>query len=109
MPFKRSRKPPYSIAGALFVEVFLLTTRHKPDLKSNKLLARMADYWWPDWVQWKAERAMNGVDEQIADIVEQWEKEHDNSPVFSEESPDGSEAQRLLGGPMRSRRPWVDK
>ncbi len=99
----------YSIWGALFVEFFLVLTRAKPELKKNKFLAKMAQYWWPDWAEWKTERTMNGVDDQAADLVKAWEEQDTAGPIYTEEPSDGSKAQELLGGPMRSRRPWVDK
>ena len=52
---------------------------------------------------------MQEVDEQIADIHEAWNKEQKEKekPIYSEEAPDGSEAQKLLGGSIRLTSPWT--
>lgn len=51
---------------------------------------------------------MQEVDEQIADLHAAWdaEQKEKQKPIYSETAPDGSEAQKLLGGAMRLSSPW---
>ena len=48
------------------------------------------------------------LDNDIEELHEQWDREEAEhfEYVFTEEKSDGSEAQELLGGPMRLSAPW---
>jgi len=52
------------------------------------------------------DRAIDEVTPEYDHIIEEYNKRY--KPRYSEKPPDGSEAQRLLGGEMRICAPWVD-
>jgi hypothetical protein len=64
----------------------------------------------PDKVERRVKRDIDrALDEAIPEynrIIEEADKRY--KPRYSEKPPDGSEAQRLLGGEMRICAPWVD-
>ena len=58
-------------------------------------------------------RVQRDVDHAINDVIPEYDRiisDHDQKykPKYTEKPPDGSEAQRLLGGEMRICAPWVD-
>lgn len=70
------------------------------------------DYCRQDWAAFRAEVEIKNVDKQIEDLHEAWDKEDKKKqqPIYTELQPDGSEAQKLLGGEIRLSAPWtVDK
>lgn len=52
---------------------------------------------------------MQEVDQQIKELHDAWNEEQreKQKPTYSEEKPDESEAQKLLGGSMRLTSPWT--
>ena len=52
------------------------------------------------------DRAIDQVTPEYNRIIEEADKKY--KPRYSEKAPDGSEAQKLLGGEMRICAPWVD-
>jgi hypothetical protein len=52
------------------------------------------------------DRAIDEVTPEYDRIIEESNKRY--KPLYVEKAPDGSEAQRLLGGEMRICAPWVD-
>ena len=121
-------EPKYNLLNAIVYEILRLLTEHWPNLKRNPWVTRALVYCFPDWVEWKTEKTMEGVDRQVEEITEEW-RAQDNQKVVEkfqevypeakvtvhnpktgavliEHPPDGSEAQGLLGGAVEIRSPW---
>ena len=73
--------------------------------RQNPLLKRIHDNWFSCWVEFRTERTMSDVDEQIESIQKEWASE-DPKPTIIEHESDGSAAQELLGGPLEIKAPW---
>lgn len=99
---------PYNVWGAVLVEICRLLINQRPALAQNKWLAMVANYWMEDWLAWKTAKTLQDVDQQASAIVREWEAQEPPAAIYSEEEPDGSDAQALLGGEMRIRGRWVD-
>ena len=99
----------YRIWAAVTHEVLRLLCDRRLSLRGNPLVAAVLEHTRPDWVEWKTAVAMREVDEWIAEMHHQWDKEHAAAvaPVITEAPPDGSKAQELLGGELRIRAPWT--
>jgi hypothetical protein len=98
----------YNKTNALIYELIMFLCRFYP-LKQKAWIRQILDYCRPDWAAFRAEVAMKEVDKQVEDLHAQWEEEEKikQKPVYSEAKPDGSEAQKLLGGEMRLTAPWM--
>jgi|14BtaG_2_1085337.scaffolds.fasta_scaffold00130_38 hypothetical protein len=83
-------------------------SRFSPKIKFQPLIAKILENCKPDWVEFRTEIVLKEVDEDVETIRALWEAEdrERNKPIFLEEKPDGSEAQKLLGGPMRIKSSW---
>ena len=98
----------YNRLNALVYEAIIFTCRFYP-LRRNPWIRKILDYCLDDWSAFRAEVAMQEVDRQVIEIHEAWtrEQKEKEKPIYSEEAPDGSEAQKLLGGSMRLTSPWT--
>ena len=100
----------YNKFNAFTYELIIFLCRFYP-LKRNPFVRKILDYCLDDWAAFRAEIAMAEVDRQVQAIQEEWEKEEKEKiqPVYLESEPDGSTAQRLLGGEMQLTSPWLKK
>jgi len=97
--------PDYNIWGAVLVEAVRQLINVKPKLSTNKIVEKVVDYWFEDWVSWKAERAMRSVDRQTKEINESLDAKVKPQTLYTETK----EGETPLGGEMRIRSHWVDK
>tara|TARA_B100000902_G_C27280573_1_gene901496 strand:+ start:807 stop:1118 length:312 start_codon:yes stop_codon:yes gene_type:complete len=95
----------YNVWGALAVETAKQLINIRPSLSTNKIVDKVVDYWFEDWVSWKAERAMRSVDRQTKEINESLDAAAKPKTLFTETK----EGETPLGGEMRIRSHWVDK
>ena len=122
--------PKYNLLNAIVYGILRVLTEHWPDLKRNPWVTRALAYCLPDWVEWKTENTMKGVDRQEEEVTKEWQEQdnqkvvekfqevypeakvtvHDSNTgaVLIEHPPDGSKAQDLLGGAMEIRSPWSE-
>lgn len=98
----------YNKINALVYELIMFWARFSPKIKFQPLIAKILENCKPDWVEFRTEIVLKEVDEDVETIKALWEAEdkEKNKPIFSEEKSDGSEAQKLLGGPMRIKSSW---
>ena len=98
----------YNKFNAFTYQLIISLCRFYP-LKKKVFIQKILDYCWEDWTAFRAEVAMKELDEQIEEIHAAWNREQNEKqkPIYSEEKPDGSEAQKLLGGSMRLTSPWI--
>lgn len=98
----------YNKFNAFTYELIIFLCRFYP-LKRKPFIQKILDYCLDDWAAFRAEVVMEEVDEQIKELHAAWNKEQSEKqkPTYSEEKPDGSEAQKLLGGSMRLTSPWT--
>jgi hypothetical protein len=97
--------------NALAYELGLSFSEKYPSLKFNVWFQRLMEHCKPFWVEWKTQRTMASVDQQINDLHQKWDQEEaeKQKPVFTEKEPNGSMAQSLLGGEMRLTAPWYQE
>lgn len=102
------RNKSYNKLNALVYELIMFWARFSPKIKFQPLIAKILENCKPDWIEFRTEIALKEVDEDVETIRALWEAEdiEKNKPIYSEEEPDGSEAQRLLGGSMRIKSSW---
>lgn len=96
--------PDYNVWGAVMVEGMRQLINAKPSLSTNKIVEKVIDYWFEDWVSWKAERAMRSVDRQTKAINQSMDAEAKPQTLYTETA----EGETPLGGEMRIRSHWVD-
>lgn len=99
----------YRLWAAVTYELLQLFCTHKPGLRGSPWVKRLLAECFPDWIEWKTEQTMTDVDRQTDELHRQWSEaeKREQSPVITEEPPDYSDAQNLLGGEMRIRAPWA--
>ena len=92
----------YNKFNAFTYELIIFLCRFYP-LKRKPFIQKILDYCLDDWAAFRAEVVMEEVDEQIKELHAAWNEEQKQKvkPIYSEEAPDDSNAQRLLGGSMR--------
>ena len=98
-------RPSYSIWGAVIVELLRLLISQKPGMVFNKWVSLAINYWMDDWLEWKTERTMKGVDQQVKNLHKQWGEMEEPLTVFTETK----EGETSLGGEMRIRSKRVSK
>lgn len=102
----------YNKLNALTYEIIQFLLIFYPKLIFNPWIKRTLEWCRVDWVEFRTQIVMTEVDKQLEDIYDLWEEEeyakYLNS-FYTEEEPDGSEAQNLLGGAMRRTSWWHDK
>lgn len=96
-------KREYNRVNALIYEAIVFLSRFFEFFRTNRIVARIKENCFYDWTYFRAEVAIQQVIEQEKRLHAEWaaEEKKEQAPVYSEEEPDGSEAQRLLGGAMR--------
>jgi len=99
---------PYNRFNALVYELILFIDRFKPGFKSKPWIQKILQNCRDDWAEFRTQVTMAQLDEDIAELHAAWDREQSEKqkPVYSEEKPDGSEAQKLLGGAMRLTSPF---
>lgn len=117
----------YNALNALCYEICLILIDLRPGLKHNVWVQKVMAHCFVDWVEWKTEGTMKGVDRQVEEITKEWQAQdnqkvvekfqkvypeakvtvhnHETGAVLIEHPPDGSKAQELLGGAMEIRSP----
>jgi len=78
-----------------------------PKIKFNPLIKRAMAYCLDDWVEFRTEITLKELDDDIEELHTQWDKEEAKNLeyIFSEEEPDGSEAQRFTRWSYETQRP----
>jgi hypothetical protein len=92
------KKSKYNLWFALTYEILTALKEHYKKLRSNKWVKLILAYCKHDWVLWKVESTLKSVDRDIEKIQKQWEAEQPPKFIIVEHEPNGSEAQKLLGG-----------
>lgn len=97
------------LLNAFAYELVLWLTLKYPRLKTQPWVDLVSKQCMPDWVLWKLQRLGAQIDGQIEQLHQDWDllEQPQLVPIYSEESPNESKAQELLGGEMRLRAPWV--
>lgn len=97
--------------NALAYELGLSFSEKYQTLRLNPWFVRLMEHCRPFWVEWKTQRTMASVDQQVEDLHEQWQaqEQEEQKPIYTEKEPDGSTAQQLLGGEMRLTAPWYQE
>ena len=102
----------YNRFNALVYELILFIDRFNPGFKSKPWIQKILQNCRDDWAEFRTQVTMAQLEEDIEELHAAWDREEAEhfEPIYSEEPADDSEAQRLLGGPMRLSAPWtVDK
>ena len=99
----------YNRFNALIYELILFIDRFKPGFKNKPWIQRICRNCLDDWAEFRTQVTIEQLDEDIAELHAAWDREEAEhfEPLFIEEEPDGSDAQKLLGGPMRLSAPWT--
>jgi hypothetical protein len=96
-------KHKYNIWLALSYEIINALCEHYKTLKQNKIVKLILENCKHDWILWKVETTLIEVDRDIDSIVKTWEAQEPPKFIYTEQPPDGSLAQSLLGGEMEIR------
>ena len=99
----------YDRVNALVYEAILFLQRFFKFFRVNPIIKQILENCRPDWVEFRTRIVLAELDKQVEQIHKEWELEEveQQKPIYSEEPADDSEAQRLLGGPMRLSAPWT--
>ena len=95
----------YNLLNALIYELIIQLCRYYP-LKQKKWVRMILKNCLGDWAAFRAELEIKKVDQQIDELLESWDKEAEPTHRIIEHKPDGSEAQKLLGGTLEIRGNW---
>jgi hypothetical protein len=97
--------------AALSYEILRLFCERWPWLNYNPVVTALMNAFREDWNKWKVKTTLENVDKQIEDIHRRWDEieKAEQAPIITEEPPDGSMAQDLLGGEIRIRAPWAEE
>lgn len=100
----------YNRVNALIYEAIVFLQRFFKFFRTNPWIKQILKNCFEDWCAFRAEVAMQKVDEKIKELHELWKKEDKDytTPVYSEQPPDESNAQSLLGGEMRLTAPFYE-
>jgi len=98
----------YNRLNALVYEAIQFISRFWPNIKFNPWIKLALENCLADWVEFRTQITLKEIDNDIEELHAEWDREEAEhfEYVFTEEEPDDSEAQRLLGGPMRLSVPW---
>jgi hypothetical protein len=102
----------YNRSNALIYELILFVSRFRPSIKNNSWIKKILENCRNDWVEFRTQIVMADLDKQVKDIHEAWLEDAYYKYLdsfYTEEKPDGSEAQELLGGAMRRTSWWHGK
>jgi len=99
----------YSKLNAFLYELINFVSRFWKDIKNNKIVRLILKNCHEDWIDFRTEIVMTELDSQVKEIHAAWDREEElvSKPIYIEEEPDGSEAQKLLGGPIRVTSWWA--
>jgi len=100
----------YNRFNALVYELILFIDRFRPGFKNKPWIQKILQNCRDDWAEFRTQIVMADLDKQMKDIHEAWLEDAYYKYLdsfYTEEEPDGSEAQELLGGPMRLSAPWT--
>ena len=99
----------YDRLNALVYEAILFLQRFFKFFRVNPIIKQILENCRPDWVEFRTRIVLAEIDEQVEQIHKAWDLEEaeQQKPIYSEEPADDSEAQRLLGGPMRLSASWT--
>jgi len=100
---------PYNRFNALVYELILFIDRFKPGFKNKPWIQKILQNCRDDWAEFRTRVTMAQLEEDIEELHAAWDLEEaeQQKPIYSEEPADDSEAQRLLGGPMRLSASWT--
>jgi hypothetical protein len=98
----------YNRLNALVYEAIQFISRFWPNIKFNPWVKLALENCLDDWVEFRTQIKLEELDNDIEELHAQWDREEAEhfEYIFTEEELDDSEAQRLLGGPMRLSAPW---
>ena len=98
----------YNRVNALIYEIIIFIDRFLPGFAAKPWLKHIKETCRPDWVEFRTRVTMDLLDDEIEDLHQKWDEEQqkDFEFTFIEEESDGSEAQKILGGPMRLTSKW---
>mgnify|MGYP006908311724 FL=1 len=98
----------YNRFNAFLYELILFIDRLRPGFKNKPWVQKICQNCLDDWAEFRTQVTMAELDEDIEEIHAAWDREEAEhfEPLFYEEPPNESEAQRLLGGPMGLKAPW---
>ena len=102
----------YNRVNALVYEAIIFLQRFFKFFRVNPVIKQILENCRPDWVEFRTRIVLADIDKQVEELHAEWDLQEAeaNKPIYTEEPADESEAQRLLGGPMRLSAPWtVDK
>jgi len=100
----------YNKFNALIYELILFIDRFRPGFKNKPWIQKILQNCRDDWAEFRTQIVIADLDKQIKDIHEAWLEDAYYKYLdsfYTEEEPDDSEAQRLLGGPIRLSAPWT--
>jgi hypothetical protein len=99
----------YNRVNALVYEVILFLQNFFKFFRVNPIIKEILENCRPDWVEFRTRIVLAELDKQVEQIHKAWDLEEaeKQKPIYSEEPADDSEAQRLLGGPMRLSVSWT--
>ena len=98
----------YNKLNALVYEAIQFISRFWPNIKLNAWVKLALQNCLDDWIEFRTQITLKELDNDIEELHEQWDREEAEhfEYIFTEEKSDGSQAQELLGGPMRLSAPW---
>lgn len=95
----------YNLLNALIYELIIQLCRYYP-LKQKQWVRLILKNCLPDWAAFRAELKIKKVDQQGTEILKEWDEKAGPNHEIIEHKPDGSEAQKLLGGTLEIRGKW---
>lgn len=99
----------YNRVNALVYEAIIFLQRFFKFFRVNPVIKQILENCRPDWVEFRTRIVLADIDKQVEELHAEWDAQEAeaNKPIYTEEPADDSEAQRLLGGPMRLSAPWT--
>ena len=106
---KQMESKDYDRVNALVYEAIFFLQRFFKFFRVNPIIKQILENCRPDWVEFRTRIVLAEIDKQVEQIHKalDLEEAEQQKPIYSEEPADDSEAQRLLGGPMRLSAPWT--
>ena len=91
----------YNKFNAFLAELILFIDRLFPGFQRRGIIKKILRNCRKDWIQFRTTVVLERIDDQVEDIHAEWDAQEKSTKVYIEEEPDGSDAQKKLGGPMR--------
>ena len=100
---------PYNRFNAFIYQLILFIDHFNPGFIHKPWVRKVRDNCKDDWAEFRTQITIKELDEDIEELHADWDTQEakDSEFIFTEENSDGSEAQELLGGPMRLSAPWT--